>query len=486
LKNSVSLLCELTEALVGLRLYEILRIISGISDLVILNKLADSSQAFRRLANDKIIHMKSIENSLSYSSLLQGWVSKIKHIIKTNKKIVWLLFFLRWLKNSKNIFFVWISSVLLQATGTPKISCPQEWIGLRRLVLKMLGADYTSTINISWPQNIRDLNKVKDNVIKTYYSNSAEGPVTVVRNPFNSFDTHTYFWTPRRNYELANIVFYSKSGLVLINGMVISESSHYYPQPSQLWVKNLAWQCRKIKLYNNGPCAGIGFAYNYHHWLTEDLTSVLRILRQFGTDISFITPTTLARFQVDALDLLRVKRIEIDEPVFCSRFYLAGQHQRSEAALRPSELEYLRQAFLNLPSIVDSEIKNKTFDVYISRSKTSRVDRLLLQEKQLEQLLRNRGFIVVCTEDMSFADEIKLFHQAKSIVGIIGSGLANHFWMPPGGRVIIIHLDDFFDPSLDYTAPMLGLQISHIDCREKSVNTPAHYIMQKISGLLSV
>jgi len=345
-------------------------------------------------------------------------------------------------------------------------------------LLRILGVNYSSKFSLSEPHHFSALG-VFENITKIHYADNAEGPLSVIRNPFNAVDTHTYFWRPRRNYELQNVVFDPKSSLVLINGMVVSESSHRFPDVD-LWSTNLAWRCKNAKGYNT-PCSGIGWAFNYHHWLTEDLASVLRIRRQFGTDIPFITPTKLARFQVEALDLLGVKRIESAKPLLCSKFLLAGQHQRSEAALRPSELEFLRQAFLPL---VDCDNKNKNLDIYVSRSKTSRKERLLVQEKELEELLKNLGFMVVWTEDMSFAEEIALFAQARTIVGILGSGLANHLWMPPGGKVIVVHFDDYFDPSGDYTAPLLGLEISHIDCREESINTPAQKIMKKICACM--
>ena len=366
----------------------------------------------------------------------------------------------------------WASSVVLSFIGIPKSPYTTTWNGCRNFFLRMLGVEYRSEFSLSEPHHFHERG-VQDNIIRIIYADPAEGPVTVV-NPFNPEDTHTYFWFPRRNYELANVVFDPRSGSVLINSMVVQESSHRFPT-TEILNSNLAWRCRNPLRLDVPECSGIQWAFNYAHWLTEDLMSVLRIRKQFGNQVPFITPSKLARFQVEALNLLGVNRIEIDAPVLCNRYFLAGQHQRSQAALRPSDYSLLRQTFL--PLLGDDTPSKNDLEIYISRRKSTRS---LIQEKELEQMLIDHGFLVVFTEDLDFAEEIALFSRAKTIIGITGSGMANNMWMSPGGRFIEIRINDFYDPSGRYNCPLFGLHISLIDCRNQSFETPARIVFQKI------
>ena len=382
------------------------------------------------------------------------------------------------LKYIRRRSLIYISRLLLNYIGVSKLPQATLWMGWRQLLLQMMCVHETSEFLLGEPHHFRALG-VQDNILNVIDSDSAEGPETV-NNPFNSEATQTYFWLPRRNYELANAVFDPRSGLVLINGIVVIESSHRFPKPD-LWSANLAWRCRKPLRLDVEACSGTQWAYNYHHWLTEDLISVLRIRKQFGDQIPFIAPTKLARFQVEALNLLGVKRIEIDVPALCGRFLLAGQHQRSQAALRPSDISLLRQTFL--PLAIRECSTNQDLDIYVSRSKSKGINSLI-HEKMLEEMMRDRGFLVVFTQDLDFAEEIALFARARTIVGITGSGLANHMWMPPGGRFVEIRTNDYDDPSPRYTCPLLGLHVSYADCRMESFETPASVVMQKICECL--
>ena len=380
----------------------------------------------------------------------------------------------QWIK----LMLVWLSGLLLQYIGVPKLLHPKVWVGLRPMLLRMMWIDYAAQIRLGWPHHFAELG-VRDNVSKVIISKLDESRI-IVTNPDDAGDIHTYYWLPRRNYELSNVVFDPRSGLVLINGMVVSESSTTFPQPD-LVSANLAWRCRSPQKIEAQSCSGMKWAYNYAHWLTEDLMSLLHIRRQFGDHVPLITPTKLARFQVEALNLLGVNRIEIDNPVLCQKFLLAGHHQRSEAALRPSDIFLLRETFL--PLGLDSLSRPKDLSIYVSRSKTKGV-RSLAHEETLERMLVNHGFLVVHTQDLQFAEEIALFSKAKVIVGITGSGLINHLWMPPGGTIIEIRIIDFYDTSYRYSGPILDLDYSLIDFRKDSGDTQASEIMCKICECL--
>ena len=367
------------------------------------------------------------------------------------------------------------SNLLLRYIGISRSLLPKTWEGVRPTLLKIIGVDYGAAFLLAETHQFSKLG-VSDNIAKVINADIAEGPVTVT-NPSLLQETLTYFWFPRRNYELANAVFDPRCGLVLINGMVVIESSHTFPNPN-LQSANLVWRCRRVDKLDVTACSGIKWAYNYAHWLTEDLMSVLRIRKQFGDHVPFITPRILARFQVEALELLGVRRIETDYPVLCDKFLLAGQHQRSQASLRPTDISLLRSVFLPL-AVGISQSRAVDLDIYVSRSKT-KGERSFSDEEELERILADSGFLVVHTQDLEFSEEIALFAKAKTIVGITGSGLINHLWMPPGGKIVEIWITDYLDFSYLYSGPHLGLKYSLIDLRSEGGKTPAKKVWHKI------
>jgi len=61
---------------------------------------------------------------------------------------------------------------------------------------------------------------------------------------------------------------------------------------------------------------------------------------------------------------------------------------------------------------------------------------------EVEALMRARGFAVVEPAGLPFQDQLALFREARTVVGLLGAGLANALAMEPGGQM------GMFDPGL--------------------------------------
>ena len=46
------------------------------------------------------------------------------------------------------------------------------------------------------------------------------------------------------------------------------------------------------------------------------------------------------------------------------------------------------------------------------------------------------GFETVYTEELSFAEQVRLFSETRCLVSIHGAGLTNLMFMPPGGHML--------------------------------------------------
>lgn len=72
--------------------------------------------------------------------------------------------------------------------------------------------------------------------------------------------------------------------------------------------------------------------------------------------------------------------------------------------------------------------------VFVSRSKAR--FRKVVEEEMYHPLLKEKGFEILCLEDCSIEDQIRIFSETKFLVGIHGAGLTNMVFMPKGGKVL--------------------------------------------------
>lgn len=75
--------------------------------------------------------------------------------------------------------------------------------------------------------------------------------------------------------------------------------------------------------------------------------------------------------------------------------------------------------------------------IYISRKKAS--VRRIINENEVIQCLEAYGFVSLCLEDWTVAQQIQMFSSAKAIVGQHGAGMSNLAFCTPGTRVIEIY-----------------------------------------------
>lgn len=78
--------------------------------------------------------------------------------------------------------------------------------------------------------------------------------------------------------------------------------------------------------------------------------------------------------------------------------------------------------------------------IFVSRLSRTRggAYRGLVNEEELADRLRERGFTVVEPEYLSFPQQVRLFAEAKAIVGLGGAGMFNVVFSRPGTRVVTI------------------------------------------------
>lgn len=98
--------------------------------------------------------------------------------------------------------------------------------------------------------------------------------------------------------------------------------------------------------------------------------------------------------------------------------------------------------------------------IYVSR-RGIRHSRVLLNEAELEAALEQRGFTPFRPQELPFADQVRLFRNARAVIGPGGAGMFNVVFCQPGVKVVTLesgvkwldsHLNLFASRGADYAA----------------------------------
>lgn len=204
---------------------------------------------------------------------------------------------------------------------------------------------------------------------------------------------------------------------------------------------------------------------SYYHWLCEVLPR-LWMLKTAHNDGVVILPDYFAKykFALDSLDMLGMKYLLTEKQYshwFKTLATVNTEPKWGNAV--PSIIESLTKALksaLQLPRVKPYR------RVYISRAKAS--SRKLSNEAELLPHMEAAGFEVVYAETLSFAEQVKLFHETSVLLAIHGGGMANIIFMQPFTTVFEIRAADVRANPLCYwrLANILNLEWNYFAAKE--------------------
>jgi len=231
-----------------------------------------------------------------------------------------------------------------------------------------------------------------------------------------------------------NAVYDSMGNLVPCSALIRGQHKKRINAPTQIGFE----QNRAKLLLDNAVFGGVLFATHYGHLLTESTARLWPILtfpksheinnakllfRIAGTKrLTAQEISENARILFTALGVM--DRIEIvAEPIRVNRLIIphaANMNSRMAHRVFGDLLKRAGQEILRTSGDSNCE-KWKDDLIYLSRSRLSDELRKIGNEEELESLLRERGYEIVHPQQLSFADQIKLFSDAAKIVGAMGS-----------------------------------------------------------------
>ncbi len=211
----------------------------------------------------------------------------------------------------------------------------------------------------------------------------------------------------------------------------------------------------RIPKYRLGKALLLGAANsdNYYAWLLESLPRWKMMLAADHREYDYVLLHSRAlKFQDEILDRMK---IPAEKRLRCGKGFV---HQ-FERLVVPAMPYALRQIAPWTCDYVRSLFPDRTGGpekIYLARRGSPR--RRLVNETELETQLHALGFVSVQPENLSVAEQAKLFGSAKCVVASHGAGLVNLAFAAPGTLLVELFHPDILRPTYKNLAAACGLR----------------------------
>lgn len=126
--------------------------------------------------------------------------------------------------------------------------------------------------------------------------------------------------------------------------------------------------------------------------------------------------------------------------------------------LDSKDLRFSREAFLNIRSSSLKNVENRNVFRRIFVSRANAGFQRLVNEKEIQALFEKYGFEIVYPENMSYRQQVLVFHEAKCIAGMSGAAMTNLIYCADNATYITFSNDSnemYFYPTI---ARLMGLE----------------------------
>jgi capsular polysaccharide biosynthesis protein len=173
------------------------------------------------------------------------------------------------------------------------------------------------------------------------------------------------------------------------------------------------------------------WANNYFHWMTELLPRIAA-MHQHHPDFPVLIPANYLNypFIVESLQQLNIDFKPFDVKHTLKVNTLKAVEVPHVGRFNEGLMYFFRDKFMKGFAPVSHPFRL----VYISRSRAKR--RRISNEDEVFALLKLKGFQKVNLEELKLMDQVKLFQEARIVVGCHGAGLANIMFMQKNQTVI--------------------------------------------------
>jgi hypothetical protein len=277
---------------------------------------------------------------------------------------------------------------------------------IKKSLLNIIRIDLGKQIEL----NYVNLNQFNSKIAQVSdYSDS----ITLKFNSDSGIYGHTY--GERHSIDLENVLVDSENNFIYID----TGQEYLFLNESTEWpVENILSTTRfpKFKKYEEIEIASMGLpSTGFYHWVSEDLP----IFLNSNSNYLYLNYAKSSNTNKVVLNEVRRDFVQVPKYVYVKKLKFNSKG-KDLGKISLMNIQTLRKFSSSLGMSTKEE---EVF--YISRSKSRRS---LKNEVELEQLLEKLGVSIVHAEDLNFLDQIRLFSNARVIIGAHGAGLVHAIW----------------------------------------------------------
>lgn len=186
---------------------------------------------------------------------------------------------------------------------------------------------------------------------------------------------------------------------------------------------------------------------NFFHWLFDVLPRIGITERKINLkEINYYLCPNLNKWQLETLNLLGIKKsqclssvkyrhIKSDQIIVTTHPWQISKNVLKDIENLPLWIsEWLKKNYLSHKSHNDLP---KKFYIDRSDSKSNLKNfRYIINENELKIFLKDKGFEFIRLSELNFREELKIFNNAETVVGLQGAGLANLIWSNNRTKII--------------------------------------------------
>ena len=171
------------------------------------------------------------------------------------------------------------------------------------------------------------------------------------------------------------------------------------------------------KIYKKLEHAALGLPNSgFAHLMSEDLPNLLAV--ESKRKFLFYEKSSSLNHQI--FSILKYKKYIVPKWIYVKELEMVTK-EKDLGYMHPQSVKIIKSIRNNL---LLSSLKTKT-RIYISRTDSTRSFK---QEKEIQKIFSDLGFLVIYPEKLSFREQIMVFSNAKVVAGIHGAGLFNTIW----------------------------------------------------------
>jgi capsular polysaccharide biosynthesis protein len=196
----------------------------------------------------------------------------------------------------------------------------------------------------------------------------------------------------------------------------------------------------------------------FYHWFVDALPR-LALLSEFPQDTKVLVPSNLTPYQTHTLEWLGLRdriRPTDEKHLIAENFYFAPPFALT-GCYDPFSIRFLRQALLRRAD-ESYDSPRRFFLIRVGKLRGT------LNEREVIEFFRKRGWAIIDPESLSIARQIQLFSKAEVICSLHGGALTNLVWCAPSCRVYEIVASTFLNGVFEGIAEAVGLKHDFMLC----------------------